>query len=265
MFYVFVLLFVYFLFCYFSFPVASSFTLSVFIFLKEERGHGESGRLGATRAGSDPPVVILIIKLSPHYKSLMTRLRFIKLILTRLQSVSHVARKATRQVPPPLVELAALCCTFRFLKCVAPDARPTSGRAASGSGGTGGTSLRGKRHDLQDRQRRPRPVGRQLLVGDASSLRAATPSCGFSRSSTHRAPWGVAPATPRTNWCVSCAAALSSPSSSSSLWALTKLALSCGFSRRSTHPAPWGVAPATPRTDRCVCCAAAQSCPSDGH
>ena len=157
------------------------------------------------------------------------------------------------------------CCTFRFLKCVAPDARPTSGRAASGSGGTGGTSLRGKRHDLQDRQRRPRPVGRQLLVGDASSLRAATPSCGFSRSSTHRAPWGVAPATPRTNWCVSCAAALSSPSSSSSLWALTKLALSCGFSRSSTHPAPWGVAPATPRTNRCVCCAAAQSCPSDGH
>ena len=139
------------------------------------------------------------------------------------------------------------------------------GRAASGSGGTGGTSLRGKRHDLQDRQRRPRPVGRQLLVGDASSLRAATPSCGFSRSSTHRAPWGVAPATPRTNWCVSCAAALSSPSSSSSLWALTKLALSCGFSRSSTHPAPWGVAPATPRTNRCVCCAAAQSCPSDGH
>ena len=145
--------------------------------------------------------------------------------------------------------LQALC-TFRFLKCVAPDARPTSGRAASGSGGTGGTSLRGKRHDLQDRQRRPRPVGRQLLVGNASSLRAATPSCGFSRSSTHRAPWGVAPATPRTNWCVSCAAALSSPSSSSSLWALTKLALSCGFSRSSTHPAPWGVAPATPRTNR---------------
>ena len=96
------------------------------------------------------------------------------------------------------------------------DARPTSGRAASGSGGTGGTSLRGKRHDLQDRQRRPRPVGRQLLVGDASSLRAATPSCGFSRSSTHRAPWGVAPATPRTNRCVCCAAAPSSPSSSSS-------------------------------------------------
>ena len=60
MFYVFVLFFVYFLFCYFSFPVVSSFTLSVFIFLKEERGHGESGRLGATRAGSDPPVVILI-------------------------------------------------------------------------------------------------------------------------------------------------------------------------------------------------------------
>ena len=142
------------------------------------------------------------------------------------------------------------------------DARPTSGRTASGSGGTGGTSLLGKRHDLQDRQRRPRPVGRQLLVGDASSLRAATPSCGFSRSSTHRAPWGVAPATPRTNWCVSCAAALSSPSSSSSLWALTKLALSCGFSRSSTHPAPWGVAPATPRTNRCVCCAAAQSSPS---
>ena len=150
-------------------------------------------------------------------------------------------------------------------KCVAPDARPTSGRAASGSGGTGGTSLRGKRHDLQDRQRRPRPVGRQLLVGDASSLRAATPSCGFSRSSTHRAPWGVAPATPRTHRCVSSAAALSSPSSSSSLGALTTLALSCGFSCSSTHPAPWGVAPATPRTNRCVCCAAAQSCPSDGH
>ena len=31
-----------------------------FHFFKEERGHGESGRLGATRAGSDPPVVILI-------------------------------------------------------------------------------------------------------------------------------------------------------------------------------------------------------------
>ena len=29
-------------------------------------------------------------------------------ILTRLQSVSHVARKATRQVPPPLVGLVAL-------------------------------------------------------------------------------------------------------------------------------------------------------------
>ena len=106
------------------------------------------------------------------------------------------------------------------------------------------------------------PVGRQLLVGDASSLRAATPSCGFSRSSTHRAPWGVAPATPRTNRCVSCAAALSSPSSSSSLWAQTKLALSCGFSRSSTHRAPWGVAPATPRTNRCVSCAAVQSSPS---
>ena len=89
-------------------------------------------------------------------------------------------------------------------------------------------------------------------MGDASSLRAATPSCGFSRSSTHRAPWGVAPATPRTNRCVSCAAAVSSPSSSSSLWALTKLALSCGFSRSSTHRAPWGVAPATPRTNLCV-------------
>ena len=38
-------------------------------------------------------------------------------------------------------------------------------------------------------------------------------SCGFSRSSTHRAPWGVAPATPRTNLCVissSCLQALAS-------------------------------------------------------
>ncbi len=172
---------------------------------------------------------------------------------------SHAGRKATRQVSPTTHHQLH----FSLFEMRRTDARPTSGRAASGSGGTGGTSLRGKRHDLQDRQRRPRPVGRQLLVGDASSLRAATPSCGFSRSSTHRAPWGVAPATPRTN--VSCAAALSSPSSSSSLWALTKLALSCGFSRSSTHPAPWGVAPATPRTNRCVCCAAAQSCPSDGH
>ena len=170
-------------------------------------------------------------------------------ILTRLQSGSLTARKATRQVPPthpPLVISGSDDQeTTIFFEMRRTDARPTSGRAASGSGGKGGTSLRGKRHDLQDRQRRPRPVGRQLLVGDASSLRAATPSCGFSRSSTHRAPWGVAPATPRTNWCVSCAAALSSPSSSSSLWALTKLALSCGFSRSSTHPA---------RTQHAGCC-----------
>ena len=38
MFYVFVLFFVYFLFCYFSFPVVSSFTLSVFIFLRKKEG-----------------------------------------------------------------------------------------------------------------------------------------------------------------------------------------------------------------------------------
>ena len=91
-----------------------------------------------------------------------------------------------------------------------------AGRAASSAAGA---SWRGKRHDLHDGQCRPRPVEGSCWwaqTGAASSLRAAASSCGFCRSSTHRAPWGVALATPRTNRCVCCAAAPSSPSSSSS-------------------------------------------------
>ena len=71
--------------------------------------------------------------------------------------------------------------------------------------------------------------GRRKLASSCDSELRLQPQ--LDTPGPYRAPWGVAPATPRTNWCVSCAAALSSPSSSSSLWALTKLALSCGFSR----------------------------------
>ena len=52
--YVFLVVFVYFLFRVLRYS---------FSFLLREKGHAESGRLGATRGGSDPPVVILIYDL----------------------------------------------------------------------------------------------------------------------------------------------------------------------------------------------------------
>ena len=72
----------------------------------------------------------------------------------------------------------------------------------------------------------PRHRRRLPLHPQIRALAKLALSCGFSRSSTHRAPWGVAPATPRTNRCVCCAAVQSSPSSSSSLWAQTSAASS---------------------------------------
>ena len=55
-----------------------------FHFFKEERGHGESGRLGATRAGSDPPVVILIFSAS-------TKVIFRYVTLTYIRSKARQA------------------------------------------------------------------------------------------------------------------------------------------------------------------------------
>ena len=69
-------------------------------------------------------------------------------------------------------------------------------------------------------------------------------SCGFSRSSSHRAPWGVAPATPRTNWCVCSVSSSPRPPRPQAPLSIS----SGGLSRSSTHRAPWGVAQATPRT-----------------
>ena len=59
----------------------------------------------------------------------------------------------------------------------------------------------------------PRHRRRLPLHPQIRALTKLALSCGFSRSSTHRAPWGVAPATPRTNLCVissSCLQALAS-------------------------------------------------------
>ena len=50
------------------------------------------------------------------------------------------------------------------------------------------------------RHRRRLPLHPQIRALTKLAL-----SCGFSRSSTHRAPWGVAPAKPRTNRSVCCA------------------------------------------------------------
>ena len=63
-------------------------------------------------------------------------------------------------------------------------------------------------------------------------------SCGFSRSSSHRAPWGVAPATPRTNWCVCSVSSSPRPPRPQAPLSIS----SGGLSRSSTHRAPWGVA-----------------------
>ena len=59
----------------------------------------------------------------------------------------------------------------------------------------------------------PRHRRRLPLRPQIRALTKLALSCGFSRSSTHPAPWGVAPATPRTNLCVissSCLQALAS-------------------------------------------------------
>ena len=94
-------------------------------------------------------------------------------------------------------------------------------------------------------------------------------SCGFSRSSTHRAPWGVAPATPRTNLCVISSSCLQSLASidlwlwsvSSAEWWLEPLLdtpsaspLGRGSSHAPNLPAVIVAAALGVHESECVCC-----------